>query len=97
MQQLQTEIYSEVWEMIEDRDFEEMLYGQGRGSSLINFMKIRDLRTFFRATQHKLEELEKDAVSNKEKLLLLGSILEAVKREIQRLERKSLYLEFGFE
>jgi hypothetical protein len=94
---LRPEIYSEVGKIIEDWDFEEMVYGWGRGSSLINFMKIRDLRTFFWATQYKLEELEKDAVSNQEKILLLRSILEAVKREIQRLERKSLYLEFGVE
>lgn len=83
--------------MIESWDIEEMLYGRGSRPSLINFMKIRDLRTFFSATQQKIEELKKDAVSNKEKILLLGSISEAVKREIQRLERKSLYLEFGFE
>ena len=96
MQQLWEEIYSEVRKMIEDWDFEDIFFGWGRGSSLINFMKIRDLRTFFSATQLKIEELKKDAVSNKEKILLLGSISEAVKREIQRLERKSLYLEFGF-
>ena len=94
---MRTEIYSEVEKMIEDWDFEEMLYRPGSRPSLINFMKIRDLRTFSWATQHKIEELKQAAVSNKEKILLLGIISEAVKREIQRLERKSLYSEFGFE
>jgi len=83
--------------MIDDRDLEEMFYGQGRELSLMNFMKIRDLRVFLRTSQEKLEELKKDSLFNQDKILLVGTILEAVKREVHRLERKSLYLEFGFE
>ena len=83
--------------MIEGWDFEDMFYGYDGRSSLMNFMKIRDLRTFLRATEDKLDELEKDAGPNQEKILLTESILQAVKHEIHRLERKSLYWEFGFE
>jgi hypothetical protein len=59
MQQLQTEIYSEVKKMIEDCDFEDMFYGYDSRSSLMNFKKIKDLRTFFRATQNKIRRAEK--------------------------------------
>ena len=97
MQKMWGEIYPEVRKMIDTWDFEDLFYGYDGPPSLVNFMKLRDLRTFLRATEDKLEELEKDAGSNQEKILLAENILEAVKREIDRLERKSLYWEFGLE
>lgn len=56
---------------------------------------VKDLKTFTRAAQSKLDELERDPIANKELIPQQKSILENTNKEIRRLERKAFYLELG--
>ena len=78
-----------------DRDFrlDYMIASRDPGLSLSIMQLVKDLKTFARAVQTKLEELERDPSPNKELILQERVILETTLKEIQRLERKAFYLE----
>ena len=56
---------------------------------------VKDLGTFPKALQSKINELEEDPYPNQELILQEKTILETTQKEIQRLERKVLYSELG--
>lgn len=78
-----------------DRDFrlDYMIASRDPGLSLSIMQLVKDLRTFARTAQTKLEELERDPSPNKELILQERAILETTLKEIRRLERKAFYSE----
>jgi hypothetical protein len=56
---------------------------------------VKDLKTFARAVQSKIDELEKDPSPNQQLIYQEKIILETTQKEIQRLERKAFYWELG--
>ena len=80
-----------------DRDFrlDYMIASRDPGLSLSIMQLVKDLRTFARAIQTKIDQLEKDPSRNQELILQEKTILETTRKEIQRLERKTFYLELG--
>ena len=83
--------------MIDDWGFEPFPSWQESSSSLRDMEKIKALRILLESSQAKLSKLEKDPNSNEETKLEQKVIYDATRREIQRLERKSFYSEFGIE
>ena len=82
--------------MIEgDFRIDYMIASRDPGLSLSIMQLVKDLRTFARAVQTKIDELQKDPSPNQELILQEKAILETTRREIQRLERKALYSELG--
>jgi hypothetical protein len=82
--------------MIEgDFRIDYMIASRDPGLSLSIMQLVKDLRTFARAIQSKIDELEKNPSPNQELILQEKTILETTRKEIQRLERKALYLELG--
>ena len=82
--------------MIEgDFRLDYMIASRDPGLSLSIMQLVKDLRTFARAIQSKIDELEKDSSPNQELILQEKTILETTRREIQRLERKAFYWELG--
>lgn len=82
--------------MIQD-DFScrETFCWEDSGLSLRNMGLRKQLRTLEESIQNKLIELEKDPVPNKESIIQEGVTLEAVQKELRRLERKTLDAELG--
>ena len=80
-----------------DGDFrlDYMIASRDPGLSLSIMQLAKDLKTFARAVQTKLEELEGDPFPNKELILQERVILETTRKEIRRLERKAIYSELG--
>jgi len=78
-----------------DFRFDYMIASRDPGLSLSIMQLVKDLRTFARAVQTKIDELQKDPSPNQELILQEKAILETTRREIQRLERKALYSELG--
>jgi hypothetical protein len=78
-----------------DRDFrlDYMIASRDPGLSLSIMQLVKDLKTFARAAQSKLDELERDPIANKELILQETAILETTQKEIRRLERKAFYSE----
>jgi len=72
-----------------------MIASRDPGLSLTIMQLVKDLRTFARAIQTKIDQLEKDPSRNQELILQEKTILETTRKEIQRLERKTFYLELG--
>ena len=80
-----------------DRDFrlDYMIASRDPGLSLSIMQLVKDLKTFARTVQSKIDELEKDPSHNQELILQERTILETTGKEIQRLERKAIYFELG--
>ena len=78
-----------------DFRFDYMIASRDPGLSLSIMQLVKDLKTFARAVQTKLEELERDPSPNQELILQEKTILETTRKEIQRLERKAFYTEMG--
>ena len=76
-----------------DFRFAYMIASRDPGLSLSMMQLVKDLKTFARAIQNKIDELERDPSPNQEFILQERTILETTRKEIQRLERKALYLE----
>jgi hypothetical protein len=72
---------------------DDMVASRDPGLALSIMQLVKDLKTFARAVQTKLEELEKDPSPNQELILQERTILETTRKEIQRMERKAFYLE----
>ena len=83
--------------MIDDWGFEPFPPWQESSSCLRDWEKIKALRILLESSQSKLADLENDPNSNEALKLEQKAIIDATRREIQRLERKSLYSEFGIE
>ena len=82
--------------MIEgDFRIDYMIASRDPGLSLSIMQLVKDLRTFARAVQTKIDELQKDPSPNQELILQEKAILETTRKEIQRLERKAFYSELG--
>ena len=78
-----------------DFQFDYMIASRDPGLSLRFMQLVKDLKTFARAVQSKIDELEKDPSPNEELIFQERTILETTRKEIQRLERKALYSELG--
>ncbi len=74
---------------------ENMIASRDPGLALSIMQLVKDLRTFARSVQSKIDQFEKDPSPNQEFILQEKTILETVQKEIRRLERKALYLELG--
>jgi hypothetical protein len=70
---------------------------QNAGSSWRNFERIKYLTAFLEAIKIELMELERDPAGNREELVQEKTLSEAIQKEIQRLEKKTLFLELGVE
>ena len=79
----------------DDFFFRDLFCWDDPGLSLRNMGLIKELGTFEKSIQGRLKELEKDPVSNRELIMQEKAILEAIQREIRRLERQSFYSQFG--
>jgi hypothetical protein len=79
----------------DDFSFRDLFCWYDPGLSLRNMGLIKELGTFEKSIQERLKELEKDPVSNRELIMQEKAILEAIQREIRRLERQSFYSQFG--
>ena len=80
--------------MIEgDFRIDYMIASRDPGLSLSIMQLVKDLKTFARAVQSKIGELEKDPAPNQDLILHERNILETTRKEIQRLERKAFYSE----
>ena len=78
-----------------DFRFDYMVASRDPGLSLSIIQLVKDLKTFARAVQSKIDELEKDPSPNEELIFQERTILETTQKEIQRLERKVFYWEMG--
>ena len=76
-----------------DFRFDYMIASRDPGLALSIMQLVKDLKTFARAVQSKIDELEKDPTPDQELILQERIILETTRKEIQRLERKALYWE----
>ena len=65
------------------------------GLSLRNKGLIKQLRTLEKSVQDKVTDLEKEPAPNKEPIIQEKVILEAVRKKLGRLERKTFFEEFG--
>jgi hypothetical protein len=74
---------------------ENMIAARDPGLALSIMQMVKDLKTFSKSTQSKIDELEKDPSPNQELILQEKTILESIQKEIRRLERKALYSELG--
>ncbi len=83
--------------MIDDWGFEPFPLWQETSSSLRAWEKIKALRILLESSRTKLDNLEGDPTSDEDAKLEQKAIIDATQREIQRLERKSFYAEFGME
>jgi len=78
-----------------DFRFDCMIASRDPGLSLSIMQLVKDLKTFARAVQSKIDELQKDPLPNQELILQENTILQTTQKEIQRLERKAFYWEMG--
>ena len=76
-----------------DFRFDYMIASRDPGLALSIMQLVKDLNTFARAVQTKIEELEKAPSPNQELILQEKVILEITWKEIRRLERKAIYFE----
>jgi hypothetical protein len=76
-----------------DFRFDYMIASRDPGLALSIMQLVKDLKTFARAVQCKIDELEKDPSPNQQLILQERTILETTRKEIQRLERKAFYCE----
>jgi hypothetical protein len=74
---------------------DDMIASRDPGLALSIMQIVKDLKTFAKSTQSRIEELEKDPSPNQELILQEKTILESIQKEIRRLERKALYWELG--
>ena len=79
----------------DDFSFNDYFCWEDSGLPLRNMEIMKELRTFVKAIQEKLAELEKETVLNKELIMQEKVILEVTQKEIRNLERKTLYAELG--
>lgn len=77
-------------------EMDRQLYFEGDNFLLQDLDRIRALRQLVRSSLQILARLEKQAGANTEAVEAERAYLDATHREIQRLERKVLYSEFGF-
>ena len=82
--------------MIEgDFRLNDMITSRDPGLSLSIMQLVKDLRTFARAVQTRIDKLEKEPLRNEKLILEERVVLEATRKEIHNLERKAFYLEMG--
>ena len=75
--------------------FDYMVASRDPGLSLSIMQLVKDLKTFAKALESKIDELEKEPSPNQELILQERTILETTRKEIQRMERKAFYWELG--
>ena len=98
VQEVRQEIYSQgEGQKMSDGDFrfDYMVASRDPGLSLSIMQLVKDLKTFAKALQNKIDELEKEPSPNQELILQERTILETTRKEIQRMERKAFYWELG--
>ncbi len=78
-----------------DFRFDYMIASRDPGLSLSIMQLVKDLKTFARAVQSKIDELQKDPAPNQELILQEKTVLETTRKEIQMLERRTFYWEMG--
>ena len=78
-----------------DLRFDYMIASRDPGLSLSIMQLVKDLKTFARAVQNKIDELEKAPSPNQDLIFQERTILETTRKEIERLERKAFYMEMG--
>ena len=80
----------------DDFSFNDYFCWEDPGLPLRNMEIMKELRTFVKAIQGKLAELEKEPVLNKELIMQEKAILEAIQKEIRRLEAQFFYSQMDF-
>jgi hypothetical protein len=91
---MREEIHTEREAIMEDWKLEKMLRHHDSSLTLQNMERIKDLRILLQTTGEKLSQLERDPLSNQETILNNRTMVQAIHREIQKLERKNQYTEF---
>jgi hypothetical protein len=79
----------------DDFRFDYMISTRDPGLALSIMQLVKDLKTFAKAVQSKIDELEKDPSPNQGLISQERTILETTQKEIQRLERKAFYWEMS--
>lgn len=77
--------------MQDDISFRDSFCWEDSGLPLRNMQLIKELRVFEKSIQEGLARIKKEPTPNKELIKQEKTILEATQREIQRLEKQSLY------
>jgi hypothetical protein len=98
MQEMRTEVHiqGEGDKMIGNNFWlDDMITSRDPGLALSIMQMVKDLKTFAKSIQSKIDQLEKDPSPNQELILQKKTILESIQKEIRRLERKALYSELG--
>ena len=81
--------------MDEHSSFNKSFGWDDPGQSVRNMERIRQLRTYERATKEKLAELEEECPANAELIGQERATIEITRKEIRRIERILFYAEFG--
>ncbi len=79
----------------DDFSFNDSFGWKDPGLPLRNMGLIKELRRFEKSAQARLAMLEVEPESNKNLIIEEKAILEVTQKEIQRLERQSLYSQLG--
>ena len=79
----------------DDFTFNEPFCWEDPGLSLRSMGLMKQLRTLEKSIRGKVSDLEKEPVFNKESIIQERLTLEAVQKELRRLERKTLDAELG--
>ena len=78
-----------------DFRFDYMIASRDPGLSLSIMQLVKDLKTFAKAVQREIDQLEKDPSPSQDLISQEKNILETTQKEIERLERKAFYMEMG--
>ena len=81
--------------MNKDWEHEEKTQHQDFPSTLRYMERIKDLKILLESTKNRLNQLEKDPTKEEDLILQERIILEGTTKEIQRMEKKTFYLELG--
>ncbi len=97
MQELREKVYCQGEEPMIHDDFplDVFFCWEDPGLPLRNIGHIKELRGFERSIQERLSELEAEPEPNETMISQERAILEATRKEIQRLEKQSLYSQLG--
>lgn len=97
VQKLWQEVHDEGEKSMMDKhsSFNKSFGWDHPGQSVRNMERIRQLRTFERATKEKLAELEEECPVNAEMISQERATIEMTRKEIRSLERILFYTEFG--
>ena len=97
MQKLREKVHSQGEELMTCDGVRPSFCWDDPGMPLRNMGLVKDLRGFEKATQERLAELEKEPEPDDNLIIQERAMLEAICKEIQRLERQSFYSQLGID